>query len=142
MTLKKIKFIKFTVNITTNGSLFVIEPPDKIPFKIRRIFFVTAKKNDIRGKHAHKKCSQFLICLNGEVQIDCTDGNKTKSFFLKQKNVGLLIPPGIWASQKYLFNNSVLAVICDQAYDSKDYIRNYDDYKVYSNRFIIKKRNI
>ena len=34
-----------------------------------RVFFLSAKKNCIRGNHAHKICSQYLISINGNIKI-------------------------------------------------------------------------
>jgi hypothetical protein len=42
--------------------------------------------------------------------------------------VGLIIPPGIWAQQTYLTENSVLTVLCDKLYQAADYIRDYEEF--------------
>ncbi len=52
-------------------------------------------------------------------------------YILDVSNQGLLIPPGIWASQTYIDNNSSLLVLCDQPFSEADYIRNYDEYLQY-----------
>ena len=65
---------------------------------------LNAKKNAIRGKHAHKKISQIIICLSGEVEIICDDGLKKKKFILNKKNQCLIVPKLIWSILKYKSN--------------------------------------
>ena len=84
-----------------------------------------------RGQHAHRDCTQFLICSHGAVEVLCDDGSEVTSFILDRPEIGLLIPPSIWAQQSYLVDNSVLTVLCDRPYEPNDYIRNYDEYKEY-----------
>tara|TARA_B110000858_G_C17798119_1_gene473620 strand:+ start:2331 stop:2747 length:417 start_codon:yes stop_codon:yes gene_type:complete len=109
------------------GDLSVIEKGD-LPFKFNRIFNVKANEGDIRGNHAHKKCKQFMLCLNGSIELTCDDGFSKKQFTLKQANEGVYVPSGIWATQKYLVKDSLLMVLCDLDYDEDDYLRNYDNF--------------
>ena len=109
-----------------NGYLIVVESKKDIPCSIQRSFVVFAGANQVRGQHAHKKCSQFLICLNGSVDVKCDDGRKKSSYSLTNPFQGLLIPPGIWSEQIYKDANSILLVLCDRKYEVEDYIRDYD----------------
>jgi dTDP-4-dehydrorhamnose 3,5-epimerase-like enzyme len=86
---------------------------------------VKAEKNAVRGRHAHKLCSQFLVCSSGEALVTCSDGDETFEFLLNKPSMGLLIPPGIWSEQLYLTENTVLTVLCDRVYEAEDYIREY-----------------
>ena len=85
----------------------------------------------IRGQHAHKDCEQFLVCLNGEVEVTCDDGIEKKLFLLDSPKKGLYIPKSIWQIQKYIKKDSVLLFLCDQPYDVNEYINNYDDFLSY-----------
>ena len=38
----------------------------------KRIFFLSAKKNCVRGNHAHKKCNQFLFQLKTKYYLIST----------------------------------------------------------------------
>ena len=109
-----------------NGQLIVVESKKDIPYSIQRSFVVFAGANQVRGQHAHEKCSQFLICLNGSVDVKCDDGRKKSSHSLTNPFQGLLIPPGIWSEQIYKDANSILLVLCDRKYEVEDYIRDYD----------------
>ena len=115
-----------------NGNIFVIEKKTKIfPFDIKRNFYVFADRGQIRGQHAHKKCSQLLVCLNGQLEVECLIKNKKKIYILKNPNNGLLIPPMVWAAQTYQKNNTILSVLCNKIYDENDYIRDYKKYLSY-----------
>lgn len=121
--------IKLPHHFEDNGDLIVMERIINIPFEIVRVFVVRASEGSIRGQHAHKACSQFLTCPSGTVEVLCDDGEQTSTFRLDHPNIGLLIPPGIWAQQTYLSKNSILTVICDHLYDATDYLRDYNEFK-------------
>lgn len=128
MNVRKIKFPYFS---DSSGMLGVYESVTHVPFKIKRLFTIKANSGNVRGKHAHIKCSQLLVCLSGRVDVMYTDGVKVKNVILDRISTGLLIPPSIWSEQKYLDENTVLIVMCDQFYDKNDYIRAFEDYVIY-----------
>ncbi len=128
-----VKICRFPVFIDTNGQLGVYEFEKSIPFLIRRTFVVSARKGDVRGEHAHRKCTQLLVCPLGKVVVTYNGGDANHEFVLEGMETGLLIPPGVWAKQEYLASPSLLMVFCDQGYDDKDYIRDFDEFKRFVN---------
>ena len=124
--LEKVKILNLPHFLEENGDLIVMENNTNIPFKILRVFVVRAPKNALRGQHAHLRCTQFLTCPSGSVKVLCDDGLNKKTFILDHPNIGLLIPPGIWAQQDYLTENSILTVLCDRVYEASDYFREYN----------------
>tara|TARA_B110000008_G_C16754339_1_gene477988 strand:+ start:404 stop:814 length:411 start_codon:yes stop_codon:yes gene_type:complete len=124
--MKKINFIKLKMIKNINGLLLVFEKYKR--FNIKRIFSITAKKNSLRGQHAHKKCNQILIVPQGKIEVNLTNGKLKKKIILNSSSKALHIKPMIWASQKFLLSNSVLLVICDQNYSENDYIRKFEKY--------------
>jgi len=128
--MKLVKLIELPYHKENNGDLVVVEG-EIIPFSIKRVFNVRQQKGDIRGKHAHRHCSQLLICTNGAVEVKCDDISTTEIYVLDKPNFGLFIPPGIWADQKYIEDNTILTVLCDRPFEEADYIRNYDDFKIF-----------
>ena len=128
--MKLVKLIELPYHKENNGDLVVVEG-EIIPFSIKRVFNVRQQKGDIRGKHAHLHCSQLLICTNGAVEVKCDDSRTTEIYVLDKPNFGLFIPPGIWADQKYIENNTILTVLCDRPFEEADYLRNYDDFKLF-----------
>ncbi|WP_458760232.1 sugar 3,4-ketoisomerase [Afipia sp. TerB] len=113
-----------------DGQLSVLSRDD-LPFDIVRVFFVSAVEGAKRGMHAHKRCSQFMICTSGEIEVICDDGEATRSFALDRPNLGLLVPPGIWATEIYRAPGSVLTVACDRPYEEDDYIRDHGAFQRY-----------
>ena len=112
-----------------NGKIIVFQKSKDIQFKFKRVFVVKSNKNNIRGKHAHKKCIPLLNCPTGSVEIVCERQNKSKKkFLLNNPKKYLIVPPMVWCTQNYKMNNSILMVICNQKFSEKDYIRNYKDF--------------
>ena len=133
--MKLVKLIELPYLKENNGDLVVVEG-NIIPFNMSRVFTVRASKNSVRGEHAHRQCSQLLICTNGAVEVKCDDTSTTEIYVLDKPNFGLFIPPGIWADQKYIENNTILTVLCDRPFEEADYLRNYEDFKLFSKKNI------
>jgi dTDP-4-dehydrorhamnose 3,5-epimerase-like enzyme len=112
-----------------NGILCVYESGKQVPFDIRRVFTVSAMAGDVRGNHAHRQCSQLLICTVGEIRVACDNGVEVSHHLLNGVDCGLLVPPGIWAREDYMTDGAVLMVLCDRIYEEDDYIRDYDEFK-------------
>lgn len=121
--------MNFSSFIDENGILCVYEGEKDIPFAVRRIFTVSAKEGDVRGMHAHKRCKQLLVCSFGKIRVVCDVGLEKYEFELSAPSGGLLIPEGVWSSQEYLVDNSVLMVFCDHSYQESDYIRDFEEFK-------------
>ncbi|EKD92423.1 MAG: hypothetical protein ACD_29C00017G0002 [uncultured bacterium] len=113
-----------------NHELFFAEN-NTLPILVKRIFIIKSKKNTKRGHHAHKKLSQYLICVHGICDVLCDDGKNRKNFLLDHPAKALLIPPVIWSEQNYLATDTTLLVACDDTYDESDYIRDYDQFIKY-----------
>ncbi len=130
-TIDAVTLIKLPHHVADNGDLVVMEGMVHFPFSIARVFVVRAPVGAVRGRHAHKTCSQLLICTIGSIEVLCDDGFSTHTYLLDRPSIGLLVPPGIWAQQTYLSPESVLTVLCDMPYEEGDYVRGYDDFKAY-----------
>ena len=123
---KKFSFKKYRKN---SGTLIPFSLKKEIPFKTKRIFLIYGKKNFIRGNHAHKKCSQFLVPIFGKMEVEYEGKNfKIKKIIDYKKNLGLLLKPKTWCKIKFITNNSVLMVFCDREYEYSDYIENYKNF--------------
>jgi len=126
MTIEQVQIVTYPRIAAVDGQLSIFETGANIPYPMKRVFTVLANAGELRGQHAHKACSQILVCLSGEIIVHCDDGlGGTCSHALRRDTQALLVPPGIWASEEYRIDNSVLLVLCDQGYDPDDYIRNY-----------------
>lgn len=136
-TIDTVRTLELTTNTAVNGDLIVVEGVTDVPFSIERVFWVQASTGSTRGEHAHIECSQFLICSTGVVEVNCDDGVRQKVVTLDRPNIGLLVPPGIWASQKYLTQDAILTVMCNRHYETSDYIRIYDDFTAYKRNCVV-----
>jgi len=112
----------------TDGEVVVAEAAAQVPFRIERLFILTAPVGSKRGRHAHRLCSQFMICVSGKVDVVCEDGDKQQTFVLNRRDRGLLVPPGLWNTVEFLEGCSVLVVLCDRLYEAGDYIRDYAEF--------------
>jgi hypothetical protein len=99
-----------------------------VPFAIARLFVLRAPEGAERGKHAHKRCSQFMICSNGAVDVVLDDGAVKKTFRLDRSNHALLVPPMIWNTVMFRAPHTVVSVLCDRPYEADDYVRDYQQF--------------
>jgi dTDP-4-dehydrorhamnose 3,5-epimerase-like enzyme len=111
-----------------DGEVIVAEAAAQVPFRIERMFALAAPAGAKRGRHAHRLCSQFMICVSGAVDVVCEDGSQKSTFALNRRNQALLVPPGLWNTVEFRQNDSVLIVLCDRVYEAHDYIRNYAEF--------------
>ena len=133
--MKLVKLIELPYHKENNGDLVAVEGESNvIPFSIKRVFNVRAQKGNIRGRHAHRQCSQLLICTNCSIEVKCDDGSTNDLYVLDKPNFGLLIAPGVWAEQRYMENNTILTVLCDRPFEEVDYLRNYEDFIIFAKK--------
>ena len=96
------------------------------PFKVKRVFLVSSADNEncYRGAHAHYEGKQFLICIDGAIEINYEN---------KEGKGNLQLNPGDsynhpnleWLDVVFKEKNSLLLSFCSNEYDEKDYIREY-----------------
>jgi acetyltransferase-like isoleucine patch superfamily enzyme len=124
VTLRKLKSVE-----DMRGNLSVGEFGRDIPFEVKRYFLVyDVPSLEIRGEHAHLVCEQFLIAVKGSVHVVADDGFKREQFLLDRPGIGLHLPPRTWGIQYRYSADAVLLVLASHFYDSKDYVRDYDDF--------------
>jgi dTDP-4-dehydrorhamnose 3,5-epimerase-like enzyme len=111
-----------------DGEVVVAEAAAQVPFRIERMFTLTAPAGAQRGRHAHRQCSQFMICVSGAVDVVCDEGGKQRTFVLDRSDLALVVPPGLWNTVEFRQNGSVLVVLCDRLYEADDYIRDYAEF--------------
>ena len=130
--MKKIKKFRIKTHSSKTGKLISLSFNKQFPIQVKRVFFLYGKKNNIRGDHAHKKCSQLFIPVLGKVILNIKTPNTKKIIELNHlSKIALLVPPKYWCSVKFVNNNSILMVACDQYYNFNDYLETFDIYKKY-----------
>jgi dTDP-4-dehydrorhamnose 3,5-epimerase-like enzyme len=130
MSIEDVKFFSVKNIIENDGNLIPIESGKDIPFNIERIFYVYGVRNNKkRGKHAHFKTKQVLICLYGKVEVIVKDGYREARYLLESPQQALYIPEMIWDEQVFRTEDTVLLVLSNTNYDPGDYIHEFDNFK-------------
>jgi RimJ/RimL family protein N-acetyltransferase len=118
-----------------DGHITAINNNIELPFAVKRIFYLyDIPGGESRGAHAHKECHQFLIATSGSFEVLLDDGKTKRQVLLNRPNLGLHIPPGIWASEINFSSGSICLVLASHEYSEDDYIRDYEEFK--KNRFV------
>jgi len=109
------------------GNLVAGEFESDVPFSVKRCFMVfDVPSENVRGEHAHRTCHQFLVCARGSCRVVVDDGRIREEVALDRPDLGLYIPPMTWGTQYRYSRDALLLVFASHAYDSTDYIRDYD----------------
>jgi hypothetical protein len=98
-----------------------------LPFEPKRIFIVKdVPIGTTRGRHAHKKCRQLLVCLNGVIRVNTLSKDNDSNEVLLQPGDSFLLENLVWGTQEYLTGKEIMMVFCSENYDKSDYITNYN----------------
>jgi dTDP-4-dehydrorhamnose 3,5-epimerase-like enzyme len=124
-----VALINFPVFEDMRGALAVGEFPDSLPFTPKRFFSVyNVPGSEVRGAHAHLKCHQLFVCVQGRVNIAVDNGACREEFQLSGPEQGLYVPPLIWATQYRHAPETTLLVLASHPYAADDYVRDYASY--------------
>ncbi|KAA1247203.1 FdtA/QdtA family cupin domain-containing protein [Aquimarina sp. RZ0] len=133
-TVKDCRIIEIPKIMDPRGNIAVIEK-DVIPFETKRVYYLYDVPSDAcRGGHAHINLYQFLIALSGSFDVLLNDGYNKKNITLNKPNKGLLIKPGIWRELENFSSGSVCLVLASEVFEEKDYIRDFDSFKLFKTR--------
>jgi len=129
LTVSQAALIKLPRVVDLRGSLTFAEIDKHLPFTPKRYFVIfDVPTIEVRGEHAHRELHQYLVCLKGSCAVVLDDGVKREELVLNQPDLGLHIPPMIWAIEYKFSQDAILLVLASDVYDDKDYIRDYDKY--------------
>lgn len=116
------------------GDISVVESGETVPFPVKRLYYLyDVPGGESRGGHAHKNLYQLIIAASGSFTVNLNDGKVRRSFTLNRPYQGLLVKPGIWRTLDDFSSGSVCLVLASEAYDEKDYIREYSDFLKFRN---------
>ena len=137
----KKEITKYKVNTDKWGKLVALEGNSLIPFNIKRVYYIYGVEKDVRrGFHSHKKLQQVLICVHGSVKILLKTPDEEEIVTLNKANEGLYIGPNIWREMYDFSEDAVLLVLASDHYKESDYIRKYDDYLKYYEKYVRGKK--
>ncbi|MBS0246938.1 MAG: WxcM-like domain-containing protein [Proteobacteria bacterium] len=124
-TVSEVRAIELPRYARADGAVVVAERVSHVPFAIARLFTLRAPVGSVRGKHAHRRGRQFILCASGVVDVDVDDGMHRRTMRLGRDNQALHVPAMIWNAVSFHAPESVLVVLCDQPFAEDDYIRDY-----------------
>jgi len=112
------------------GNLSFFENNNQIPFDIKRTYWIyDVPGGEVRGGHAFKKSHELIVALSGSFNVVLNDGNNEVIYSLNRSNNGLYVPNLIWRSLVNFSTNSLVLIVSNIEYDSKDYITNFETFK-------------
>lgn len=120
--------VTFPVMRGPSSVLSVYEHGQHVPFDITRVFTVTANAGEVRGEHAHKRCTQLMVCLTGSIKVSIDTGTGQNEYVLEDSSAGLLVPVGNWVKLEYMSERATLMVLCDRVYEADDYLHTHEDF--------------
>ena len=116
--------------IDKRGNLSFFENYKQIPFEIKRTYLINnVPGGELRGGHAFKKSQEFIIALSGSFDVVLSDGEKEFRYSLNRSYQGLYVPNMLWRRLDNFSTNSLVLITSSIAYDNKDYIRDFRDFK-------------
>lgn len=123
------QLIDFPVYGDHEGKLVALEKGQYFPFEIKRAYYIWgAHAHAIRGKHAHDKLEQVIICTSGSCDFILDNGKERVTIHLNNPAQGLYIKCNIWREFTNFSEGCVVTVLASERYDENDYIRDYDSF--------------
>ena len=120
--------IKLTHFTDEDGCLCPIEFT-ALSFCPQRTFYVSnVPKGMRRGSHAHYKTVQFLVCVQGQIIVNLSNGIDDIEHLLSPGEA-VYVQKMVWDSQVFLTGSDVLLVLCSTCYDKSDYIEDLEQFK-------------
>ena len=119
----RLRLLRFSTINEARGSLTEFDYSN-LPFVPRRSFVIAnVPPGTVRGRHAHRKGAQVLVCIQGEVTINATFEGDSVSVVLNDPSVGLFIDAEVWAEQFYRGESTALLVFASLPFDSGMYFQ-------------------
>ena len=135
MALEEAKIINLPKVLDARGNLSFVEQQKHIPFDIKRTYWIyDVPGGESRGGHAYKENQEFIVALSGSFDVVLDNGIEKKIFHLNRSYYGLYVPKGMWREMSNFSTNSLALVLSSIPYSGNDYIRDYDEFLIFSTR--------
>lgn len=132
----EVKKITFQIHGDDRGQLIALEEFKEVPFDIKRVYYMYDTGEGVRrGFHAHKCLEQILICIHGSCKILLDNGTEKEIVPLDKPYEGLYVSNDMWREMYDFSPDAVLMVLASELYDEADYIRDYDAFLEYVNKY-------
>ena len=130
---KEYQLIDLPKILDSRGNLSFFENNVQIPFEIKRTYWIyDVPGGEKRGGHAFKQQNELIIALSGSFEVVLNDGFDEKRFMLNRSYKGLLVSKLLWRHMENFSTNALALIVSDQYYNEKDYIRDFEEFKVVS----------
>lgn len=128
--MNKVKMLEFPQRGDERGHLVIVEGSQDIPFEIKRAFYIYGSDKDVvRGQHANRESEFVLINVAGKSKVKVKDGEGNEAIYcLNRPHTGIYLPTMVWKDMYDFSDDSVLLVLASTHYDSKEYIRDYEEF--------------
>jgi len=128
------KIINLPKILDKRGNLSFFEHSNQLPFAIARTYWIyDVPGGEVRGSHSFKEQQEFIVALSGSFDIVLNDGENEFKFSLNRSYEGLYIPKMYWRSLENFSTNALALIVSDKLYDEKDYIRDFEQFKLMRN---------
>jgi dTDP-4-dehydrorhamnose 3,5-epimerase-like enzyme len=135
MEILKPRFSSTKSIVDNKGSLSILEFSKDIPFLVKRLFYMyDLNPNIVRGNHANKNSQFLFIVLSGSCKIKYYFEKRFIVRSLEKPNQTLFLPRMIWKEMYDFKKDTILLVLSDLNYDSKEYIFDFNEYKKLNER--------
>ncbi|RXP45415.1 WxcM-like domain-containing protein [Lutibacter sp. HS1-25] len=132
--MKNVKIINLPKILDPRGNLSFFENSNQIPFDIKRTYWIyDVPGGEMRGSHAFKESHEFIIALSGSFDVVLNDGTKEMKYSLNRSYYGLYVPNLLWRRIENFSTNSLALIVSSISYNEKDYIRNFEEFKITRN---------
>lgn len=129
--MRSYQIIELPKILDRRGNLSFIEENNHIPFKIERCHWIyDVPGGEKRGGHAYKENQELIVALSGSFDVILNDGKDEIKYHLNRSYYGLYVPSMIWREMNNFSTNSLALVISSAQYDEKDYLRDFDSFKL------------
>jgi hypothetical protein len=113
-----------------DGTLYVTEVDNRVPFDIKRVFWVRdVAEGATRGNHATKKTRLILIPVAGSCEVVVDNGTSQEVFKMDTPSKGLFIEKMLWRQMRNFTPDCVMMALCDRPFEPGN--ETYDDYEEY-----------
>lgn len=103
----------------SRGCLTVLE--NKLPFTIKRVYWITQFDGNTRANHRHFKTIQAFVALNGSLVFQVKRFADEQEFLLDSSDKCLILQPDEWHSIHSAKNNAIVLALASHDYDPNDY---------------------
>ena len=115
--------IQFQDRSSQGGILYIAEQMRDVPFRIKRVFWLSQiPEGGIRGGHAHRKCCEVIVALQGVFHVTVVKNGRSQEWTLFRSSEGLYIPKGYYVKVHSFSFEAICLVLASELYNEEDKI--------------------